>query len=104
MNTFVGSLSSVEAAHLRSMAELAAEKAALNSIAEGLVFYDASHRVTRMNPAAERLLGVTADQVKAGPLERIRIFNIRKGNGSVPELHELVGCRALQGKPSPKRI
>ncbi|MGI8475980.1 MAG: PAS domain S-box protein [Thermomicrobiales bacterium] len=42
----------------------ARQRAMLDSLAEGIVFQDADGRIVRANPSAERILGLTADQLE----------------------------------------
>jgi PAS domain S-box-containing protein len=72
--------------------------AALESLAEGVVFYDTSHQISRMNTMAQKILGFSEEEVRLPASERIKLFQIRKKEGGSPAREELVGWRALQGE------
>ncbi|MCF8105791.1 MAG: response regulator [Desulfohalobiaceae bacterium] len=74
-------------------------KAGLVSAAIPAIFYNLDHEITYLNPAAERLLGFTLKEVQTLPaLERVKLFKMRRLDGSPIPVHELVGFRALQGE------
>jgi PAS domain S-box-containing protein len=72
--------------------------AALESLAEGVVFYDTSHQILRMNTMARKILGFSEEEVRLTANERVKLFQVRKKEGSSPAREELVGWRALQGE------
>jgi len=72
--------------------------AALESLAEGVIFYDNDHRITHMNSAAQKILGFNMEEVKKCTEERIRLFRMRSKKGQIPKKEELPGYRASQGE------
>jgi PAS domain S-box-containing protein len=72
--------------------------AAMESLAEGVIFYDTDHKITHMNTAAQKILGFSLEEVKMCTEERIHLFRIRSKKGHVPEKRELPGYRASQGE------
>ena len=73
--------------------------ASLEAMADGVVFYDTGHKITAMNPAAERILGFTIKEVEDLPAaERIALFQVRSTAGDLLEKQGLTGWKALQGE------
>jgi PAS domain S-box-containing protein len=72
--------------------------AALESLAEGVVFYDTNHQIVRMNTMAKHILGFSEKEVQLPAKERIKLFQIRTKEGMPPTREDLVGWRALQGE------
>ncbi|MCF8039495.1 MAG: PAS domain S-box protein [Desulfohalobiaceae bacterium] len=89
---------------LRATQEKASRQAreytlAMNSIADGVVFYDTSHKITRMNSAAESTLGFELQEIRSLPAhDRINLFNLRGINGEAMPREKMAGLRALQGE------
>ncbi len=79
----------------RRSSELAA---AMESLAEGVIFYDNDHKITHMNTSAQKILGFRQEEVKKCTEDRIHLFRIRSKKGHVPEKRELPGYRASQGE------
>ncbi|MFP4317008.1 MAG: PAS domain S-box protein, partial [Desulfovibrionales bacterium] len=71
-------------------------EAALESLAEGVVFYDTGHMIVRMNTMALQILGFSEEDVRLPASERIKLFQIRTKEGRIPNREDLVGWRALQ--------
>ncbi|EGJ50915.1 PAS domain S-box protein [Desulfocurvibacter africanus] len=72
--------------------------AALMSLAEGIIFYNTEHQITYLNPSAEKILGFSLENVSDLPADaRVKLFTVRKLDGSIPTKEELVGWRALHG-------
>ncbi len=72
--------------------------AALGAIAEGLVIIGADGRVLRMNRAAEKLLGYSAE-ASALPIEqRASHAPIAKADGSVPPVEDTPLVQAIRGR------
>ncbi len=86
---------------LRVQAEYQAREynLAMEAIVEGVVFYDTNHMITRMNPAAEAMLGFTAQEVHTLPAkERVTLFQIQDMQGQPMPRNKMVGLRALQSE------
>ncbi|MFP4517536.1 MAG: PAS domain-containing protein, partial [Desulfovibrionales bacterium] len=73
-------------------------EASLNSAVEGIIFYDTDHIITHMNPAAERILGFSQEDVRRPVAERMQMFRVQAPDGGVPNHQDLPGWRALQGE------
>ncbi len=72
--------------------------AAMESLAEGVVFYDNEHQITHMNSAAQKILGFSLEEAQKPTEERIHLFRIRSREGQVPEKTDLPGYRAAKGE------
>jgi PAS domain S-box-containing protein len=72
--------------------------AALESLAEGVVFYDTDHQISRMNTMAHKILGFSKEEVCLPARKRIKLIQIRTKGGILPRQEELVGWRALHGE------
>ena len=93
-----------EAVRERQAAEQEAQRrageidAALESLAEGVLFYNLDHDIVHMNQAARLLMGFTNEDVRLPAPERIKLFRLRTADGRVPGPEDLPGWRALQGE------
>ena len=72
--------------------------AALESLTEGIIFYDTDHSISHMNASAMNMLGFSPDDVKLPAEDRVKLFRLLTKDGEVPEKEELPGWRALQGE------
>jgi PAS domain S-box-containing protein len=74
-------------------------KAALQAAPIGTFFYDTDHNITYMNPAAERMLGCSLQDLAGLSADRrIELFDLRRPDGSALTPRELAGRRALRGE------
>ncbi len=87
-----------QAAEQESQQRTSELDAALESLVEGVLFYDPDHNIAHMNQAAKRLLGFTNEDVRLTAPERIKLFRLRTADGRAPSLKELPSWRALQGQ------
>ncbi|MHB1159944.1 MAG: sensor histidine kinase [Chloroflexota bacterium] len=79
----------------RLLAEL---DATLASIVDGLVLYDATGRITRMNPVAERLLGFSSEQREQPLQEHLALLRPETPEGKPLPPEEEPITRALHGE------
>ncbi|MGI5835308.1 MAG: PAS domain-containing sensor histidine kinase, partial [Chloroflexota bacterium] len=85
----------------RRSAEL---KAAISSSADGLLIFDATGELTLVNPAAERMLGFSDDEMKL-PLEKqIELFRIETPEGTPIPPEQASPKRALRGETPPSIV
>jgi len=74
-------------------------EAALNAISGGLIIYGSGEEVLHMNPAAERILGVTAAAWGALSTEgRVRSLQVETADGTPLPSAQLPSARALRGE------
>jgi PAS domain S-box-containing protein len=69
--------------------------ATINSIADGVVIYGSEARIVHMNPAAEKILGLSRQELLA---ERVVRLRAETAEGKPFPLTETPGWRALQGE------
>jgi PAS domain S-box-containing protein len=72
--------------------------AALESLADGVIFYNTEYDLVRMNRAAQMILGFSDEEVRLPAQERIKLFKIMTRKKRPPKVEELVGFRALRGE------
>jgi len=87
--------------HLQEEAERRSAElnSTLSAVNDGLVIYGPEGQVLRMNPAAERLLGVTqAEYAAMAPAEREQVMRIETPAGEVIGPAETAIGRALRGQ------
>lgn len=84
---------------LRSVEQWAAEMdATIAAMADGVIIYARDGAITRVNRAAEQLLGYTPD-VEARPIaERMQYLQLRTADGTPITQYEYPSWRALQGE------
>jgi PAS domain S-box-containing protein len=80
--------------------EIAEERAAeldatITAIADGVVLTDTESRITHMNPAAERILGLTPEEHKLTLLERARLLQVETADGKPFPTETMPTYRAL---------
>jgi len=69
-----------------------------SSVAEGLVIYNSSGQILRMNPAAEKILGYSPEEREKPLSERIAMLRIETADGKSFSEEELPARRALHGE------
>ncbi|MBI4319803.1 MAG: PAS domain-containing protein [Chloroflexi bacterium] len=79
----------------RLLAELGATIA---SVADGLVIYDSTGNIVRVNPAAERMLGYSLTQLQLPLSERIALVGAETAAGKPFSIDELPVQRAMRGE------
>lgn len=72
--------------------------ATISSIADGVVIYGPKGEITRMNPAAERMLGYSPAERALPVAERLRLLCIETPEGQPFPAEELPIYRALRGE------
>ena len=85
-------------AHGEAKQRAAELNAALESLAEGVIFYDLRHCITHINPSAKAMLGFSLEDVSLPAEQRIELFKLLTKDGRAPQREELPGWRALQGE------
>ena len=74
-------------------------RAILDSIADGVIVYDTGHKISRMNSAAEQLLGFTLQEVHDLPAEkRLKMLRLLDKDGNPLGRERMVARRALKGE------
>jgi PAS domain S-box-containing protein len=72
---------------------------ALNSMTEGVIFYDSQNMITRMNPAAESMLGFSFEDIRPLPADdRIKLLTVTDAQGQPLPPEKLVSSQAIQGE------
>jgi PAS domain S-box-containing protein len=92
-----------EAARQRLMEEVqrraAALEATISAIGNALIIYGPDYEILRMNPVAERLMGITADEYGALTLpERVSYMHMSTPEGRPLAPEETPAARALRGE------
>jgi PAS domain S-box-containing protein len=71
----------------------------LNSISDGLIIYGPQGFIERMNHAAERVLGVSFEQMRrASPAEQAQAIHVRTAEGAPLASEQMPQVRALTGE------
>ncbi|MHB0938506.1 MAG: PAS domain-containing protein [Armatimonadota bacterium] len=78
----------------RLLAEL---DATINSIAAGLILYDAENRIVRVNAEAERILGFSLSDIQS-QADRIKLLRVERPDGTPLGPDESLSWRALGGE------
>ncbi|OPZ86410.1 MAG: Sensor protein SrrB [bacterium ADurb.Bin429] len=73
-------------------------EATLDAIADGLVIFDTSGHITRINAAAERLMRYTPEERSLAVSERIPVLRIEKPDGTLFTPEETPVAYALRGE------
>jgi PAS domain S-box-containing protein len=92
---------------LKGMQRRAAElDAVINSIADGVIIHDANGGILRMNPAAESIMGYSAEDMKVPPAERMtQRVQIESADGQpVTDLGQLPIPSVLRGETVSGRV
>jgi len=82
----------------RLAAELRQMETAIAAMPDGLVLYAPDGRVLRINPAAEKLLGLGSDQAGLPTEERLRGLSVLGSNGKPLAPEQQPTARALRGE------
>jgi len=83
------------AEHRRQATEL---DTIINSLADGLIIYGPEQEILRINPAGERILGLTAEERKLPFAERMALVRVTKTDGAPFTPDETPSWRAWQGE------
>jgi PAS domain-containing protein len=76
----------------------AQQAATMDSIAGGLIIYDAEGRIVRMNAIAETVLGVTTEREQEVFTGRVANLRVEYANGTPVPIDALPSVRALRGE------
>ena len=87
----------------RELSEEAQRRAAeldavIASLADGLIIYDAYGEIVRMNPAIEKMLGFSAEELNRPLAERMKMLRAETADGRPLQVEELPLRRALRGE------
>ncbi|HEX2923577.1 MAG TPA: PAS domain-containing sensor histidine kinase [Chloroflexota bacterium] len=82
----------------RRAAEL---NAAISSSADGLIIFNSGWETMLMNPAAERLLGLSKEELKQSGARALELLHIETAEGNPLPLEELPHQKALGGEQAP---
>lgn len=72
--------------------------ATITAIADGVLIYNAAGEVVRMNPAAERILGYTPEDLRMAAGERLGLLRVETPDGRPFPPDSLPPVRALRGE------
>lgn len=95
LNTAAHDLEAVNAQLVERAAEL---QAIIGTVADGVVVFDLADVPITMNAAGEALLGLSPEERRLPPAERVKLRHVRRADGTPLPPEELPSYRALHGE------